>query len=219
MLFLQTNNAAQALTLWDLILKGGPILIPIAILLIIAIYLFIERWLAVIGLAKTPKGLTAYVKKALVAGELKQATQYCESQEGALPMILYSGLKSMSAGSKIDEVEKSMESMANIAFTRITNPLSILGLISGVAPMLGFVGTILGVIRIFYNISLSDNISIGIIAGGLYEKMITSFAGLVVGILAYSAYHFLQYLVDKQALKIEMETHDFLTFLREPTKI
>ncbi len=219
MLFLQADNTKEALTLFDLILKGGPILIPIAILMFLAIYLFIERLLALRNLSRSPKGLTEYIKKALVAGELKQATQYCESQEGALPMILHSGLKTMAAGSSIDDVEKSMESVANIAFTRITNPLSLLGLISGIAPMLGFVGTILGVIRIFYNISLSDNISIGIIAGGLYEKMITSFAGLVVGILAYSAYHFLSYLVDKQILKVEMETLDFLTFLRQPSKI
>ncbi|MBX7241331.1 MAG: MotA/TolQ/ExbB proton channel family protein [Bacteroidia bacterium] len=219
MLFLQTDNTKEALTLFDLIMKGGPVLIPIAILLFLAIYLFIERLLALRTLSRSPKGLTEYVKKALVAGELKQATQYCETQEGALPMILHAGLQTMSAGSSIDDVEKSMESVANIAFTRITNPLTLLGLISGIAPMLGFVGTILGVIRIFYNISLSDNISIGIIAGGLYEKMITSFAGLVVGILAYTAYHFLSYLVDKQVLKVEMESLDFLTFLRQPSKV
>ena len=218
MFFLQTENTQQALTLFDLIIKGGVILIPIAILLFIAIYLFIERMLALRVLSRAPKGLTDYVKKALVAGELKQATQYCETQEGALPMILHAGLKTMAVGGTIDEVEKSIEANANIVFTRMTNPMSLLGLIAGIAPMLGFVGTILGVIRIFYNISLSDNISIGIIAGGLYEKMITSFAGLVVGILAYSAYHFLNFLVDKQVLNVEMESLDFLTFLRQPSK-
>lgn len=218
MLFLQTNNATQALTLFELIWKGGIVLIPIIILLLISIYLFIERYLAYRQMAKIDTRLIESIKIDLAAGELKQAIHTCESQQGAMPMILHSGLKAMSTGSSIDEIEKSMESMANLVFSRITTPLSLLGLISGIAPMLGFVGTILGIIRIFYNISLSDNISIGIIAGGLYEKMITSFAGLVVGIVAYSAYHWINFLIERLALRIETETFQFLNFLKEPTK-
>jgi len=98
----------------------------------------------------------------------------------------------------------------------MTLNLNYLGIIAGVAPMLGFVGTITGIIRIFYEISLSDNISIGIIAGGLYEKMITSLAGLVVGIIAYTGYHLLSIKVDKFALKMESDAYELLSFLSEP---
>jgi biopolymer transport protein ExbB len=84
--------------------------------------------------------------------------------------------------------------------------------------MLGFVGTISGVIKIFYNISLSDNISIGLIAGGLYEKMITSAAGLIIGILAYIGHHILNLMVDKIILKLETESIDFIDLLEEPSK-
>jgi len=84
--------------------------------------------------------------------------------------------------------------------------------------MLGFVGTISGVIKIFYNISLSDNISIGLIAGGLYEKMITSAAGLIIGILAYIDHHVLNLMVDKIILKLETESIDFIDLLEEPSK-
>jgi biopolymer transport protein ExbB len=93
-----------------------------------------------------------------------------------------------------------------------------LGIIAGIAPMLGFVGTISGVIKIFYNISLSDNISIGLIAGGLYEKMITSAAGLIIGILAYIGHHILNLMVDKIILKLETESIDFIDLLEEPSK-
>ena len=91
--------------------------------------------------------------------------------------------------------------------------MSVLGIIAGIAPMLGFIGTISGIIKIFYNISVSDNISIGLIAGGLYEKMITSGAGLVVGVVAYTGYHLLNTLIDKFNTKLERTAVDFIDIL------
>jgi biopolymer transport protein ExbB len=92
-----------------------------------------------------------------------------------------------------------------------------LGLIAGIAPMLGFIGTIAGVIKIFYSISLSDNISIGVIAGGLYEKMITSGSGLIVGVVAYAGYHMLNMLIDKSILGIQKQTFDFIKLIQQPS--
>ena len=93
-----------------------------------------------------------------------------------------------------------------------------LGIIAGIAPMLGFIGTISGIIRIFYDISLSDNISVGIIAGGLYEKMITSGAGLIVGVIAYSGYHLLNMGIERFTLRLEMAAFDFMEVLQKPTE-
>jgi biopolymer transport protein ExbB len=94
--------------------------------------------------------------------------------------------------------------------------LSVLGIIAGIAPMFGFIGTISGVIKIFYNISLADNISIGLISGGLYEKMITSAAGLIVGVIAFTGYHYLNMKIDKLALRLESMGMQFLDALNEP---
>lgn len=220
MLLLQTAaaNGSAALTLSDMILKGGWVLIPIILLLFWAIYLIVERFLFYLRMSKLDSRMVEHVKADLVNGKLNEAIQYCNDKEGVLAMVLHSGLKSMSYSTSVDDIEKSMEGTANIIFSRITNPLSLLGVISGVAPMLGFVGTILGIIRIFYDISFSDNISIGVIAGGLYEKMITSFAGLVVGIIAYAGYHIISYFVDKHALDIEMEVSEFMNFLKQPQR-
>lgn len=220
MIFLQAtpSPSQDALSVFDLLLKGGVILIPIALLLIFSLYLFVERLLAYRSMAKYDRRLPEHVKADLAGGELKQAISLCETQDGAMPMIYHAGLRTLSTGGTLDEIEKSMESMANILFSRLSNPLSFLGLISGIAPMLGFVGTILGVIRIFFDIHKNNNIDIGIIAEGLYEKMITSFAGLIVGIIAFSAYHILQYFIDKFALQVETEVFDFLTFLKQPKK-
>ncbi|MCY7357673.1 MAG: MotA/TolQ/ExbB proton channel family protein, partial [Rudanella sp.] len=91
--------------------------------------------------------------------------------------------------------------------------------VAGIAPMLGFIGTISGIIRIFYDISLSDNISVGIIAGGLYEKMITSGSGLVVGVIAYTGYHLLNMMVEKFTLRLEMNAFEFLEVLQKPNEV
>ena len=117
-----------------------------------------------------------------------------------------------------EEIEKSMEGVGKKELGRIEKNVAVLSVIAGVAPMFGFVGTILGVIKIFYNIALADNISIGLIAGGLYEKMITSAAGLIVGILAFVLYHWLNFSVDRIARRMEVTALDFIDMLHEPAK-
>jgi biopolymer transport protein ExbB len=121
-------------------------------------------------------------------------------------------------GLTVDEIEKSMEGVGKKELGRIEKNVAVLSVIAGVAPMFGFVGTILGVIKIFYNIALADNISIGLIAGGLYEKMITSAAGLIVGILAFVLYHWLNFSVDRIARRMEVTALDFIDMLHEPAK-
>ena len=101
-----------------------------------------------------------------------------------------------------------MESAANIEISVMEKNTGYLGIIAGIAPMLGFIGTISGVIKIFYNISLADNISIGIIAGGLYQKMICSGTGLIVGVIAYSCYHYLQMMIDSFSIDMQMKVNE-----------
>ena len=96
--------------------------------------------------------------------------------------------------------------------------MSYIGIIAVIAPMFGFVGTVWGVIKIFYNLSMADNISIGLVAGGLYEKMITSAAGLVVGIIAHIGFHFLSAMIDRVSFQIETTAVDFIDLIQEPTK-
>jgi biopolymer transport protein ExbB len=118
-------------------------------------------------------------------------------------------------GRPISEIERSIESVGKFEVSKLEKNLKILGIVAGIAPMLGFIGTIMGVIKIFYNISLADNISIGLIAGGLYEKMITSASGLIVGVLAYAGYHYLNILLDKVIFKMENNALDFMDLLQK----
>jgi biopolymer transport protein ExbB len=119
-------------------------------------------------------------------------------------------------GRPIKDIEGAIENIGKLEVSKLEKNISILGIIAGIAPMFGFVGTIAGVIKIFYNISLSDNISMGIIAGGLYEKMITSAAGLMIGIVAYIGYHILNIMVDRVILRMETDAIEFIDLLEEP---
>ena len=121
-------------------------------------------------------------------------------------------------GKPIKEIEEAMESTGKLEINRLEKNLSVLSLVGRIAPILGFVGTIAGVIKIFYDISLTDNISIGVISGGLYQKMITSASGLVIGLIAFIGYYILNAMLDKTLNKMETASVEFIDLLQEPTK-
>ena len=204
------------LTLASLLMKGGFVMIPILLLWAVALYLFIERYLYLRVVTKSGKNMVNQVKKALLEGDVKTAKMYAEKENSATGNIILSGLEFV--GKPVKDIEAIMESAANIEIAEMEKNMGYLGVIAGIAPMLGFIGTISGIIRIFYNISLSDNISIGIIAGGLYEKMITSGSGLVVGVLAYTAYHLLNLMINHFTLRMQKDVFEFVRSILSPAK-
>ena len=116
------------------------------------------------------------------------------------------------------DIEGAIENIGKIEVAKLEKNIGILGIVAGIAPMFGFLGTIAGVIKIFYDISKTDNISMGVISGGLYVKMVTSAAGLLVGIIAYVLYNILNIMVDKVILKLETDAIEFIDLLEEPSK-
>jgi len=206
----------DTLTLWSLVQQGGWIMVPIALLSLITIYLFVERLIVLNRAAKSPDNLLNNVRDQIQGGNVQSALMLCKSNNTPDARMLEKGISRI--GLSVDQIEKSMEGVGKKELSRIEKNIGILAVIAGVAPMFGFVGTILGVIKIFYNISLADNISIGLIAGGLYEKMITSASGLIVGIIAFVLYHYLNFTVDRIAKRMESTGLDFIDMLHEPTK-
>ncbi|MBK8445131.1 MAG: MotA/TolQ/ExbB proton channel family protein [Sphingobacteriales bacterium] len=216
MLLLQADTSAVAttpasLSLLDLLMKGGVVMIPILILSVMSVYFIIERYFYISRAAADSPNFMNEVRERLQAARLKDAQHYCETQNNAIGRIIATGIGFI--GNHPESIEAAMEDSANIEIGKMEQSLYFLGLIAGIAPMLGFIGTIAGIIRIFYDISLTDNISIGIIAGGLYEKMITSGTGLVVGVIAYSGFHWLQSRIDRFILKMQQQTLQFKSFL------
>lgn len=194
------------------ILKGGFFLIPIAILLFYTIYIIFERYLYISKASKIDSRLMQDVGDKLNAGNIELARTIVERSNTAAGNILKEGV--LVIGRPIAEIESNMDRAADIEIGEMERRLGHLGLIAGIAPTLGFIGTISGVIKIFYSISVTENISIGNISGGLYEKMISSGSGLIVGIIAYSAYHLLNGKIDDFALKIQKQILEFVNIIQ-----
>ncbi len=214
---LSTGSSQAGLSFIDLLIKGGVILIPLGILSVISIYLIFERYFYIKKASYIDKQFMRNVKESLLRGDFNAALMLCRSSSSALSNVVERGI--MRIGRPIEEIESNLETAGHVEIAKMENNLNYLGIIAGIAPMLGFIGTIVGIIKIFYDISLSDNISIGIIAGGLYQKMITSCAGLVVGVVAYGGYHFLNILIEKFSLTMETIAMEFMDVLHEPTKV
>jgi len=203
----------DSLSLLQLIMKGGFIMIPVGILSIISIYVFIERYITISKASKVDKNLIPSVKENLLKGNVDAAKSVCKNSNALASLMISKGISRLGKSSK--EIESAMESVGKIEIAKLEKNTNILGIIAGIAPMFGFIGTISGVIKIFYNISLADNISIGLISGGLYEKMITSAAGLVVGVFSFVCYHLLQIMIDKVSFKMEIAALEFMDVISE----
>jgi biopolymer transport protein ExbB len=196
----------------EFILKGGFFLIPISILLFYTFYLIIERTLYINKASKIDRRLMLDIRDNLNSGNLELARSIAERSNTASGNIIKEGV--LVIGRPITEIESNMDRAADIEIGEMEKHLGQLGLIAGIAPTLGFIGTISGVIKIFYSISVTENISIGNISGGLYEKMISSGSGLLVGIIAYSAYHLLNGKIDNFALKIQKQILEFVNIIQ-----
>ncbi len=194
------NNVAE------LMMAGGYIMIPIVVLSFISVYFFIERFSFIRKSSVIDEKLVDNVVRELRNKRPAEALIHTRYNNTALGRILESGLSQSAKPAK--DIEGYMESAANIEISVMEKNTGYLGIIAGIAPMLGFIGTISGVIKIFYNISLADNISIGIIAGGLYQKMICSGTGLIVGVIAYSCYHYLQMMIDSFSIDMQMKVNE-----------
>jgi len=204
----------QTLSFWDLVVKGGPIMIPIAFLSIAAVYLFIDRYIVIRKAGKIDHNFMNSIKDLVTNGNIDAAKSLCKNTDTPIGRMVGKGLRRL--GRPINEIENSMEAVGKLEVAHMEKNLSLLGTIAGIAPMFGFLGTIFGVIKIFYNIALADNISIGLIAEGLYEKMITSAAGLMIGIIAFVFHHILIVMIDRTVNKIEGHSLEFVDLIQEP---
>jgi biopolymer transport protein ExbB len=199
----------------EFIMKGGFFLIPIAILLFISLAIMVERYLYIRNMSKYNKHLLSEIKTNLQAGNIPPVLDTLSRDNTAFGNVVREGV--LTIGRPISQIESNLEKVVNIEIGKMEKNIGILGLIAGVAPTFGFIGTISGVIKIFYNISISENVSIGNISGGLYEKMISSGSGLIVGIVAFTAYHILNGMIDNYALAIQKVNLEFVNLIQRPS--
>jgi biopolymer transport protein ExbB len=206
----------DSLSLFDLVLKGGFIMIPMGLLSILTLYYFFERFMTLRKASKLDANFMNNIKDYIYNGNRDAAKALCRNTDSPAARMVEKGVARI--GKPIKEIEEAMESVGKLEINKLEKNLSVLSLVGRIAPILGFVGTIAGVIKIFYDISLTDNISIGVISGGLYQKMITSASGLVIGLLAFIGYFVLNTMLDKIINKMEATSTEFIDILHEPTK-
>jgi biopolymer transport protein ExbB len=206
----------QDLRFGDLILKGGWLMLPIGLLAVLGLVIFFERYFTIRKASKNEANLMGQVRASIISGNVQSAMAICRNNNSPLGRMLQKGL--LRIGRPIKDIEGAIENVGKLEVAKLEKNIGILGIVAGIAPMFGFLGTIAGVIKIFYDISKTDNISMGVISGGLYVKMVTSAAGLFVGIVAYVCYHILNMMVDKLILTLETEAIEFIDLLEEPSK-
>src|SRR6195952_1606070 len=195
-----TQPPAQ-ISLWSLLDKGGFIMYPLYLLLVAAIFVFFERLIAIRKASKIEDNFMSMVRDNIMTGNLTAARTLARNTNNPVARIIDKGLQRI--GKLIDAIEKSMENVGKLEMYKMERNLSILSLIAGIAPMFGFLGTIVGMIQLFYGISSTGEFTIQVMASGIYQKMVTSASGLIIGVLAYIGHNYLTTMVDRTAYKME----------------
>lgn len=211
----QVVQANQELSLIDLTFKGGVVMIPIAILLALAIFLIIERYLTIKKAGKNDPYFMANIKDMVVNGNISGAKMLCEKNNSPVARMLEKGISRI--GSNMKTIEVAIDNVGNLELYKLERGMPILATIAGAAPMIGFLGTVTGMIKTFYELSQQgDTITAGALGGGIYEAMVTTVAGLVVGLIAYLGFNLLTASIERVVYKMEASTVEFIDILQQP---
>jgi biopolymer transport protein ExbB len=197
----------------DLLMRGGLIMIPLVALSLLSVYIIIERYITIRKAAGNPDAFMLSIRSLMVKGDLAGAKLLCAQTASPLARMVEKGLRRI--GLPLKEIETSVENIGKIEIARLEKNISILGIIAGIAPMIGFVGTIIGVIKIFYSIAATKEFGIPQVADGLYVKLVTSATGLIVGIIAHIGYHWLSILVERMVFRMENSAIEFMDILQD----
>jgi biopolymer transport protein ExbB len=206
----------HTMNVMDMLSNGGPIMIPLGLLFVLAVFFFFERLIAISKASKIDPNFMYIIRDNIFSGNVSAARSLAKNTPNPVARIIDKGLQRI--GKPIEAIEKSMENVGKLEVYKMERNLSVLSLVYGIAPMFGFLGTIFGMLQLFYNINASGEFTPAQIAGGIYTKMITSASGLIIGLLAYVGYNFLNAQIDKTVNRMEAASAEFIDILQEPTR-
>jgi biopolymer transport protein ExbB len=199
----------------DLAMKGGWIMIPILLLSVIGVYIFFDRYFAIKKAGKFDNGLLEKIKVYITSGKIDAAVALCRSSSNPASRMMEKGISRI--GRPLTDVNAAIENVGNLEISKLEKGLPVLASVAGGAPMIGFLGTVMGMIQAFYDMSnAGNNIDVTLLSTGIYQAMVTTVAGLIVGIIAYFAYNILVANVEKVVFKMEATTSEFMDLLNEP---
>lgn len=205
------------MSLWDLAMKGGWILAILGVFSIIAVYIFIERFFAIRRGSNEEKNFMNNIRDFIHDGRIDSAVTLCKNNDSPISNMIEKGLSRI--GKPLNDINAAIENIGKQEVSKLEKNIATLATISGAGPMLGFLGTVIGMIRAFYDMSMAgNNIDIALLSTGIYQAMVTTVAGLVVGIIAYICYNILVARIEKLVFLLEARATEFMDVLYEPAK-
>ena len=204
-----------SLKFWELAVKGGWIMIPLLIFSIIAIYIFFERFFALQNASKIDANFMNRIKEYIHDAKLDSAIALCQSTDKPVARMVEKGVQRI--GRPLSDINEAIENVGKLEVYKLEKSLPTLASIAGAAPMVGFLGTVIGMIQAFYDMSMAgNNIDVSLLSNGIYTAMVTTVAGLIIGIIAYLAYNYLVVKVEKVVFQLEGTSSEFMDLLNEP---
>ena len=222
-IFLQVDSTAalaaanaKSESVFGMLSKGGPIMIPLGILFALAVYVFIERYLVIKRANVADENFMSIIRDQITGGNISAARSLAKNKDNPVSRMIDKGIQRI--GKPIDAIEKSMENVGKLELYKMEKNITILSVIARIAPLFGFVGTIVGLVILLKEFATISNPSISQIADAMYIKLITSASGLIIGMLAYLGYSYLDTQVNRMANKMENASSEFIDILQEPTR-
>lgn len=206
---------AISLSIWELALKGGWIMLPIALMSVIAVYIFVERYIVINRASKDEHNFMNNIRDFIHNGRIDSALSLCKNNQTPIARMIEKGI--IRIGKPLNDINAAIENVGKLEVSKLEKKMAALATIAGAAPMLGFLGTVTGMVQAFYDMSMAgNNIDIALLSGGIYQAMITTVAGLIVGILGYICYNILVARVEKVVFILEARATEFMDLLHEP---
>lgn len=203
------------LSLFELATKGGWIMIVLAVLFAIAVYIFIERFIAVSRATKYDGSFMERIREYMKEGKVDSAKALCRGNSTPISRMIEKGLSRL--GRPLNDINSAIENVGNLEVSQLEKGVSIMAMIASAAPMIGFLGTVTGMIKAFYNMSMAgNNIDIELLSSGIYEAMVTTVGGLIVGIVAYIFHAIITTRIQKVVNLLEVKASEFMDVLNEP---
>lgn len=212
-----TEATEIRMSLWDMTVQGGWIMLILAIFSVIALYIFIERFITINKAAKKDDAFMETIRLYMKDGKLDDAKMICQKKSTPLSRMIEKGISRV--GKPLSDIQTAVENVGNLEVSNLEKGVALLAMISGAGPMLGFLGTVIGMIRAFYDMSMAgNNIDIELLSTGIYQAMVTTVGGLIVGIIAFIFYNILVSQIDKVVNLLESKSIEFMDLLNEPAK-
>ena len=216
-----TGEAAAAaaevtrMGLWELFMKGGWLMWPLLLLGGVTVFIFVERFMAIRKASGLDMNFMNRIRDYISDGKIRAAVDLCRKTNTPIARMVEKGVERL--GRPMNDVMVAIENVGNLEIAKLEKGLSLLATTAGGGPMIGFLGTVIGMIEAFFNMSnAGNNVDVSLLAGGIYTAMVTTVAGLIVGVIAFFAYNYLISLVDKVVHDMEARSLEFMDILNEP---